>query len=199
MKGIALTTIFLIGLMLVGGIAVVGSGYINPKVEYNQFTQPLQFKSESNDYEVPKEAYLNADASVSEVGSDFKIECDRTLYSGFSTIEVVCDISNVRDEFNIDKDIGFIFEPSSAKVSKSYVWNPTAVASSNTYCERWSEKETCEEDIKNMTTVCTTDRTCDKYKTDYTYGAWESTSIKSNTFESRETRKYKFIIEVQRN
>jgi hypothetical protein len=138
--------------------------------------------------------------NVETTGSDFKINCDKNVYNGYASIEVVCDITNLQNYVVISKDVS-IANTYKAKTSTVLVWNKDAII--RTYCSEYKPKEVCKDVINNKTDVvekvCYTDYDCSKWSNDY--GKFES--LISNTdkvqgleFAPLETKQLKFIIDV---
>ena len=193
----------LVGLSVIVLSIFVISGYLyftNDNVEILQSTTPLTFGAKSESL-VPAFAYEDAGASVEVIGSDFKIECDKTLYSGLTSITVLCDVTNLQNVVVHNKDVGMLFSPSLASISKVYLWDENVIT--GTYCSKYITKQNCKTIISNTTgeetQECYDYQECSEYSN--TYGGYEETNklgndVRGLTFGKSETKQFKFIIKV---
>ena len=128
---------------------------------------------------------VNPEASVEETGDDYRIECDKTLYTGFDSITLYCDIENLLD-VNSKEDITFFFAPEQATINKFYTWDDDA--ESGEYCNKYIETEYCTPVNTSNTHTCYTLESCSQYKKEYN-GAWISNPKKENKKFRKEIKK----------
>jgi hypothetical protein len=198
---IELLTVIMGILVLVGGITMLP----NDDVKVIQSTEVLSLASDESI--IPLAVVAEADMSVEEVGSDFKIECDKNVYTGYSSIEVVCSFTNVNDYIAESKELSVVSEYN-IKTSKILLYNDEIIT--NKYCTKYTTEKNCYTVITNKTenetggeeTICNDVQVCSKYE--YDYGAFEpflinSDSAKGLYFEPFETKVFKFIIDVPIN
>jgi len=152
---------------------------------------------------IPAGALETAGDSVEVIGDDFKIECDKTVYSGLSSFEAYCNITNTNDFKTINKDIYLLFSDGQVDVSDTFVWDSNAIVDTIKTCTKYIDKQTCfDPNATYKDGWCYSYRVCSDYETTYNTGKYIRVGKATNTyplstfFEPFETKSYKFIVQI---